>query len=574
MADAHNASPTPLPPTRGADAIRANLVSGFLVFLIALPLCLAIANAYRFPPITGVWTAVLGGILTTFISNSQTTIKGPAAGLIVIVVGAVNGFETDIVKDRLGNPDAGGAEVKAYLDGLPSDQKSEVWAQAYHNALGVAVVAGVIQILFGLFRAGVLAEICPMTPVHALLASIGIVIMFKQAYLLFGLGAPGGEAIQSVIQLPSVLATNFQKEGVRDIMLKVGAVGLAGLAIMIGWGFITNRKVKAVPAQIVVLAICVPLSLALGLEKKFLVPMPDVMSNPQAAFAFPAFDRVLSGTGVMFIVLFALIGSLESLVSAKAVDLIDPWKRKTDLNRDMLAIGVANTAGAFIGAPPMISEIVRSKANIDNGARSKWADLFHGLFLLLAAVFLSQLLAFIPLAALAAMLVYTGFRLAHPREFVKTYKIGPEQLAVFLVTIVTILATDLLIGFLTGILLEFVIHAVNGLRPTAVVSSGVEVIELPGKKYQMTVTRAAVFSNWLGIKRKLDAVGRDAEVTLDLSNARLVDHTVMEKLHELEAEFRAAGGQLHLTGLDEHTGLSAHPLAARKKRSAPVGAPA
>src|SRR5262249_50059592 len=147
-------------------------------------------------------------------------------------------------------------------------------------------------------------------------------------------------------------------------------------------------------------------------------------------------------TGVKYVVLFTLIGSLESLLSAKAIDLIDPWKRKTDFNRDVLAQGVANTISAMLGGLPMISEIVRSKANIDNGAQSRWSNFFHGLFLLAFVLLGSQLIHRIPQAALAAMLVYTGFRLASPWEFVKAYKIGIEQLIVFLATIVATLATD------------------------------------------------------------------------------------------------------------------------------------
>jgi MFS superfamily sulfate permease-like transporter len=574
MADPHPATPdaAPFRPGLGPN-LKFDVLSGFLVFLIALPLCLAIANGYRFPPIAGVWTAVLGGILTTFISNSQMTIKGPAAGMLVIVVGAVNGFEADIVRDRLGNHEATSAQVKDYLDAAPQQERDDILRAAYTNTLGVAVVAGIIQILFGLFRAGALAELCPMTPIHALLASIGIIIVFKMVYQLTGTKAPpGDEAIHAVLGVPAALPN-----AVRDVTV----VGLAGLAIMIGWSFVTNKKVKKVPAQLVVLLVCVPLALGLGLQDvlnengkpKFLVPMPNVLADPASAFAFPVFDRVTTWTGIQSIILFALIGSLESILSAKAVDLIDPYRRKTDLNRDILAVGVANTACAFIGAPPMISEIVRSKANIDNGARTKYADLFHGLFLLLAAVFLSSLLAYIPLAALAAMLVYTGYRLAHPREFVNTYKIGPEQLVVFLITIVTILATDLLIGFLAGVGAKFLFHLLRGVGPGKLFRSDVEIIDQDEKEVELRVRGAAVFSNWLGLKKKILAVADGKAVIIDLSRTKFVDHSTMEKLHELEMEYRAKGRVFEVRGLDKHVPVSNHPLAARKlgDEKVPVG---
>jgi MFS superfamily sulfate permease-like transporter len=345
----------------------------------------------------------------------------------------------------------------------------------------------------------------------------------------------------------------------------VAIVGLVGLAIMIGWGFIANRSVKKVPAQLVVLLVCVPISLALALDKSFLVPMPNVLANPASAFASPVFDRVATSTGIQSIILFALIGSLESVLSAKAVDLIDPFRRKTDLNRDILAVGVANTAAAFIGAPPMISEIVRSKANIDNGARTKYANLFHGVFLLLAAVFLSTLLAYIPLAALAAMLVYTGYRLAHPREFAHAWKIGPEQLLVFLVTIGVILMTDLLIGFLAGVVMEFLIHVVNGARLGKVARADVEVLDVDAKTALLRVRGPAVFTNWLGLRKKLLAVGEDRDVVMDLSETTLVDHTVMDKLKDLQREFAEKGRQLDVRGLENHTPLGWEKTSAHRR---------
>ena len=181
---------------------------------------------------------------------------------------------------------------------------------------------------------------------------------------------------------------------------------------------------------------------------EFLVNVP---ANLFDAITFPDFSGVATGTGVKYIIMFALIGSLESLLSAKAVEQIDPWHRKTNHDRDLLAVGVGNTLAALVGGLPMISEIVRSKANIDNGARTRFANLFHGVFLLLFVALVPAWIHQIPLAALAAMLVFTGFRLASPQAFVHMYHVGREQLVIFVATIIGVLATDLLVGIAIGI---------------------------------------------------------------------------------------------------------------------------
>jgi MFS superfamily sulfate permease-like transporter len=548
--------------------LKYDLLSGFLVFLIALPLCLAIAQASGYPPIAGVWTAVLGGLITTFISNSEMTIKGPAAGMIVIVLGSVVGFEADIKAERVQaavsrglDREAAEKEVTAAL--AAPDEKAAVRAQAYRWALGVGVVAGIIQILFGLCRAASLAELCPMTPIHGLLASIGIVIMFKSGFTMLGLKAPGGAGINSVIEFPGAAPTAFQD----PVTTNVAVVGLVSLALIVLFTQVKIPYLKKIPGQVLVLVVAVPLAIALGVPKAFLIPMPDVVGDPQSAFAVPDFGRLLTRTGITYIILFAMIGSLESVLSAKAVDLLDPWRRKTNLNRDILGVGVANTVSSAVGGLPNISEIVRSKANIDNGARTRFADFFHALFLLVAVLALTPLIALFPSAALAALLVFVGYRLAHPREFVHAFKVGPEQLVVFLVTLVTILFTDLLKGFAVGVVLEAVIHLVNGASVGKMAAADVEVVDVDAKTALLRVRGAAVFTNWLGLRKKLLSVGEGRNVVVDLSETTLVDHTVMDKLHGLEREFAERGRTLEVRGLDEHKPLGADRLSARKRRS-------
>ena len=205
--------------------------------------------------------------------------------------------------------------------------------------------------------------------------------------------------------------------------------------------------------------------------------------------------------------MFSLIGSLESMLSAKAIDMIDPWRRKTNLNRDLVAVGIANSVVASIGGLPMISEIVRSKANIDNGARTRFANFWHGLLLLAFVALLPGLIHRVPLAALAAMLVYTGFRLASPLEFINVYKTGREQLIIFVSTMVGVLATDLLIGIGIGIAVKLSIHMYNGLPLSSIFLPYLEIEELGENTVLITARGSAVFSNFIPFRRQIERDG-------------------------------------------------------------------
>jgi len=523
---------------------KSDLLSGFLVFLIALPLCLGISLACGYPAIAGIFTAIIGGLLATFFSNSELTIKGPAAGLIVIAVGCVTDF------------------------GFTAGRDPSADFQAYRLALGVGVAAGAVQILFGLFRAGTLGEFFPTAAVHGLLASIGVIIMAKQIPTTLGLGSEGAP-LELIAKIPSFIA---------NMNPVIGLIGIISLIVMFGFPFIKHPNLKMVPAPMVVLLITVPLGLYFeigsehtysfrgadfSLGPAFLVNVPQ---NMFSALTFPDFSGVATSIGLKYIVLFSLIGSLESLLSAKAVDTLDPWKRKTNHDRDLLAIGVANTVAAFVGGLPMISEIVRSRANIDNGAKTRFANIYHGLFLLVFVALVPSLINQIPLAALGAMLVFTGFRLASPREFLHMYRVGREQLIIFVSTIVGVLATDLLMGIAIGIAVKAVIHLVNGAPVRSLFRLRVDVQRDDEGRTLVRVKDATVFSTWIGLKKRLEALKGQSDVVLDLSETVLVDHTVMEKLKEMEKEFKEQDANLIIKGLEQHRKMSEHPTAAHIRR--------
>lgn len=532
--------------------LQYDLLSGFLVFLIALPLCLGISLASGYPPLAGIFTAIIGSLVTTLLSNAELTIKGPAAGLIVIAIGCITDFGGD-----------------GMLGGF-----TEVDQAAYRAALAVGVAAAVLQIFFAVFRAGILGEFFPTATVHGMLAAIGVIIMIKQFPVALGVTAKGAP-LEMLQQLPNY---------VMEANPAIAAIGLVSLAIMFLWPMVKNRvgMLGAVPAPVIVLVVAVAMGTGFDLLHKhsyvlsnhkyqlgeqYLVAMPDHMFGMFDQITFPDMTALAAPKAWTWVFMFFAVGSLETLLSAKAVDLLDPWKRKTNMNRDVLAVGVANLGAAMVGGLPMITEIVRSKANIDNGARTRFAGLWHGLFLLLCVALLPTVLHRIPLAALAAMLVYTGSRLAHPNEFLNAWRIGKEQLAIFCTTIVAVLATDLLMGIGIGVLFKLIIHVANGVPLSSMFKPFLEVEDVGENTSRIVARGSAVFSNWIPFRRQIEQIGlvQRRNIVVDLAEVKLVDHTVLEKLHELEADFDKEGLRLELVGLDGLQQLSSHALSARRR---------
>ncbi len=522
-----------------------DFLAGFLVFLTAIPLCLGISLASGTPATAGVLTAIVGAIVTAFISNSELTIKGPAAGMIVIVLGAVTDFKAIFGDDPVAAQ------------------------RAYQMMLAVGVVGGLIQIGFGVFRLGFLSEFFPSSTVHGMLAAIGVIIMAKQIHIALGVMNVSGEPLHLLAAIPSSIV-NMNPE--------IALIGMLSLFILFWWPLIKIKWLKMIPGQLVVILVSIPLGMWFDLthehsyslmghdfplSERFLV---DVPANLLKAITYPDFNALLHPAAWKWIVLFALVGSLESLLSAKAIDLIDPWKRKTNFNSDILGVGVANTIVAAIGGLPMISEIVRSKANIDNGARTRFANFWHGICLLAFISLLPGLIHRIPLAALAAILVYTGFRLAHPREFLHVYHIGKEQLLIFVCTLLGVLAIDLLWGLAIGVAVKFALHIINGVPLTSLFKPFLDVEELGEKTYLIHAKGSAIFSNWIPFKRQIEEIGlvQMNNLVIDLSDTKLVDSSVMEKLHEMQRDFEQQGLTLTITGLDTHSAGSHHKYATRK----------
>ncbi len=523
---------------------RSDLLSGFLVFLIALPLCLGISMASGFPPSAGIITAIIGGIVVSRCSGSFITINGPAAGLIVVVLDAVQ---------SLGEGDA---------------------MAGYRYTLAAIVVASVIQILMGVFKAGRLSSFFPAAVVHGMLAAIGIIIMAKQIHVVLGVTPEKGSLFSTIGQIPS---------SVMNLNPEIAIIGGMGLTILIIWSLLKNKFLKMIPAPLIVVLVGIGLGSFFDLNHehlylflpdahflahheatigpKFLVAISD---NFASSFNYPDFSKVATSEFWEAVIAIALVGSLESLLSAMAVDKLDPYQRHSNLNKDLTAVGVGNLVAGSIGGLPMIAEIVRSSANVNNGAKTSWANFFHGAFLLLFVVFFPRLIHSIPLAALASLLVFTGFRLASPREFANVMGIGKEQLVIFIVTIISVIATDLLVGVAISILVKLCIHVLHGAKLSNLFKIHfTQTLQTDGS-ILIKIQGAAIFSNFLSLKETLATMDKGKNLVFDKSDATLIDHTVMEFFHEFQHEYESQGGYCEFVGFDKHEAFSQHPLAARR----------
>jgi MFS superfamily sulfate permease-like transporter len=524
-------------PATGFKGLKENwkqdLMSGFLVSVIALPLSLGVAGASNFPPIMGVMTAIVGGILVSFLTNSELTIKGPAAGLIVIVAGAVN---------ELGKGDT---------------------VLGWHLALGAIVVAGVVQVLMGLLKLPRFADFFPLSAVHGMLAAIGIIIMSEQIHLAVGI-APSELKGKKPLELLGMVP-----HSILNMEYHIAIIGLVGLMIMFGWRYLSFSFLKKIPPALMVLIVAIGLGQFFHLFEPSYASFKPLINPGDFSLAYHVSFAGISGDLLpvfsKYVAMFALVGSLESLLTVKAIDLLDPYKRKSDLSRDVTAVGAANVVAGILGGLPMISEVARSSANINNGAKTRWANLFHGICLLIFVLLLAPVTKMVPVAALAAMLIFVGFRLASPSEFRHIYHIGKEQLVIFLVTIVATLSTDLLIGIGCGILTKLMIQLIYGVKISHIFNPKIEVTVDKDVTF-VNVPRAAVFTNYLSLKSKLEAIPKGKMVQVDFSDTPYVDHTVMENITRFKNDYDQRGGHMELIGFQYHLALSDHPLAARRNQ--------
>lgn len=528
-------------PATGINGLKKywkdDLLSGFMVSLIALPLCLGIALASGVPPMAGLLAAIVGGIFMSRVTGSYVTISGPAAGLIVVTLGAVEAL--------------GGGDVLA----------------GYQYALAAIVVAGVIQFVFGLLKVGKLGDFFPSAAVHGMLAAIGVIIMVKQLFVALGTSVEGGGhgLFGAMAQIPNAIL-NMNPE--------IALIAMTSLFILVLHPQVKNKFVKMIPAPMWVLVFAIPFSHIFDLfhehtytlvgktyelGPKYLVQLPE---NVMDGIVFPDFGLTATSAFWIAVLSICLVSSIESLLSAAAVDTLDPYQRKSNLNRDLSAMGGGSALSGLIGGLPMISEIVRSSANITNGAKTQWANFFHGMFLLVFLLFGKPIIEQIPLAALAAMLIHVGFRLASPLEFKHVWEIGKSQLAIFVITLITVLATDLIIGIAVGILTKLIIHVMYGAPIKHLFRTKFNYDE-KGETGTIHLESSAIFSNYLSVKAEIEKHADKEKVVLDFENVNLLDHSFREHLNELKTLWDKNGRALEFINQDHLIPVSDHPLAAK-----------
>ncbi|MEI7994326.1 MAG: solute carrier family 23 protein [Methylococcaceae bacterium] len=520
-------SPLSAMPQTGLAGLKENwpsdFKSGFMVFLIALPLCLGVSLASGFPPSAGIITAIIGGLLVSRISGSYLTINGPAAGLIVVVLAAVQG---------LGEGDA---------------------MAGYRYTLAAIVMASFLQILMGVFKMGQLSSFFPNSVVHGMLAAIGIIIIATQTHVMLGATPESGSLFSIITQIPHSLL---------NMKLDIVLISFLGLLTLIIWPLTGSR----IPAPVIVVLIGVVFASHFDLAQKattggsgYLISVPD---NFLASFYVPDFSKLFTVTFWEAVLSISLVGSLESLLVTTAVDKLDPYQRSSDLDRDLTAIGIGNVVAGLVGGLPMIAEIIRSSENVHNSAKTAWSNFFHGLLLLVFVVLFAGLMQRIPMASLAALLVYTGYRLASPKTFAHALDVGKDQLFMFVVTIIGVLATDLLIGVTLGLVVKLAIDLMRGVWLSNLFKIHFTVQQKDNTTLVVKLSGSALVSNFLPLKKALAKLEPGKTIIFDFTNGYLIDHTVMDYINSYMQKHESMGGQCQIVGKALET-FSDHALAAR-----------
>jgi MFS superfamily sulfate permease-like transporter len=515
---------------------KSDLIAALSVSLVALPLALGIASASNVEPITGVISAIIGGIVTTFFRGSHLAINGPAAGLITVILGSLALWGDD--------------------------------PRAFNYVLAATVISGGLQVIFGILKLGKFAEIFHSSVIHGILAAIGVIIFAKQIHATMGISTEAEGAID-------LLKDAFYQ--IPNINPFVAIISLTGLLLLIFQSKISYKLFHLIPAPMWVLVVSIPFVYLFNffeaqnfnffgknysIGPDLLITIPD---NILDAIEYPDFSKIGTLNFWTSVISITIIASIQSLAMGKAVDKLDPYKRKTDLNKDLIGIGMSNIVAGAIGGLPIITVIVRSTVNVHNNAKTRWSNLYHGLLLLAFIFVLTPVITKVPLAALAILLVFTGYKLASPSVFRHVFDQGIEQLIFFMGTLILTLNYDLLIGIFGGLALAILAHfllAKVTIRQffRMIYHSGSSIFPREDGGYDLRIKGIANFLGAIKMNELLGKVPAGAKVKIDLSAARLVDFSILEKLYDFKRTHANTGGEVKIEGLEKHISSTNHKL--------------
>ncbi len=494
---------------------KNDLPAGLVVFLVALPLCLGIALASGAPLFAGIITGIVAGVVVSWFSGSQLAVSGPAAGLTVIVLNAIETLET------------------------------------YELFLAAVVLAGLLQVVLGFFKAGIVSAYFPSSVIKGMLAAIGLILILKQIPHFMGVDqtAFGEDRFWENGQNTFSAILN----AVASLRLGALIVGVVAFGIVLLWErpFIKNNKIIGVVpgALIAVLAgillnqVFLQVFPAIAITEEHLVSIPEIssFSGLMNELQFPDFTQMLNPDLYVVAFTIAVIASLETLLSIEATDKLDPYKRKTPTNRELKAQGIGNVVSGLLGGLPMTAVIVRSSTNVAAGGRTKLSAFYHGLFLLVCVLVIPYILNLIPLSALAAILIIVGYKLSKVSLYKAMYKMGKDQFIPFIVTILAILFTDLLIGITIGMAVGiFFILKANHSTPyyhETHASNG---------SIKIKLSEHVSFLNKGSIATALDQLPEGSAVEINGEYSQYIDHDVLETIHNFKATAQEKNIQLML----------------------------
>lgn len=503
---------------------KSDFNAGFSVALVALPLSIGIALASGAPASAGLIAAIVGGIIGSWLGGGHLNINGPAAGLIVIVLEAIL---------SLGQGDM---------------------MRGFQGMLAASVVAGAMQVIFGCMKLGRKGSAFPVSVIHGMMAAIGLIIIAKQVHILLGYAPHAKSPVMLFAEIPSA---------VMNLQPKIFLVGGLSLLFLVGWSKFKNPIAKKIPGPLMAVLLGSTLAAFLGLEGKALLNVPSDLST---WIIFPDFSVMQSFAGWRAAIAIALVASLETTLSSSAVDKLDTLKRKTDLDRDLVSKGICNILSGALGGLPMISEIVRSSANISYGAKTKASNFFHGAVILAAVITLPFALNVVPLASLAAILIMVGSRLGSPAHLLHAKKIGWDHLSGFVVTLVVTLAVDLLVGIFAGAMTQIAVEMMLGLKFKNLVTPGFNKTESGSETVNFEIFSALTFSNFLKVQEGIrSCLDERKNVHLEFNQCGYIDHNVMEAISDFQRSFNDKNLSLTYHLSDKHSSLGTDSLSAKKK---------